>query len=127
MPQAIKAVLIDPYAENAADRVRDIVIDGPDRLEDYYAAIGHGCSMIEAVYPDAIGGECLYVDEEGLWQQYAGFKLAAFPHPLMGRGIIVGTNENGDTVSTTWKAEEVRPNIAGWLMDFERLAQEQQS
>lgn len=127
MPQAIRAVLIDPYAENEADRVRDIVIDGPDRLKDYYNLIGHDCSLVEATYPAAVGGECVYVDEEGLWQQYAGFQFRSHPQPLMGRAIIIGTNDRGDTVSTNWTAEEVRPNIIGWAMDFDRLEREMQS
>ncbi len=103
---AIKVVIIDPYKLEC----RDAIIE--DSLESYYAEIG--CRLIEPAYPDALGGECVYVDEEGLFEQSCGFQLMAH-HPLMGRGIVVGTDSQGRSVSTTWRADEVRANIIGWL------------
>lgn len=123
---SIRAILIDPYAETDAERVREVQIEG-ERLKAYYDLIGHDCTMVEAIYPEAIGGECLYVDEEGLWQQYAGFKMHGHHGPLMGRGIIVGTNMGGDTISTVIPLDTVRGAVRGWLMDLNRLAQERQS
>lgn len=106
---AIKVVIIDPYKREC----RDAIIE--DSLESYYAEIGGGCRLIEPAYADALGGECVYVDEEGLFQQSCGFQLAAHHSPLMGRGIVIGTDGQGSSVSTTWTADEVLANIAGWL------------
>jgi hypothetical protein len=121
--EMIRAVLIDPYAETASERVRVVSIGG-DHLKAYYDLIGHGCNLVEAVYPDALQGECIYVDEEGLWQQYAGFRIQGHHQALMGRGIVVGTDDEGNTISSLWNAHSLQARVAHWLMDFDRLAED---
>lgn len=108
----IRVVIIDPYAQTVENKIIE------DSLDAYYEAIGEGCSLVEAIYPQALGGECMYVDEEGLFQQKAGFYLRGWgPNtPLMGRAIILGTDDMGSSVSTTWDADEVLANVTGWAV-----------
>jgi hypothetical protein len=51
---------------------------------------------------DLGNGETLYLDDEGLLKAEPGpfFNILPYPQPLAGVGLILGTDENGETVST---------------------------
>jgi hypothetical protein len=124
--KAIRAILIDPYAFGN-DRVRDVPILGTDRLPEYYRLIGCNCTTITAIYPPALEGDCLYLDDDGLWNQYAGFEINSHPEPLMGRAIVVGTDDRGGTISTGWNTHALRARISRWFLSMDRIAEELQN
>lgn len=106
----IKVVVIDPYTQTC----KDVMMERG--LQAIYDTIGHGCDMFEPAYPAALGGEEVYVDEESLWRQKAGFQLRGHHQPLLGRGIVIGSpDDEGNAVSTTWTADEVLANIEHWV------------
>lgn len=108
----IKVVVIDPYTQT----VYETRIDRGS-LNAIYDTIGEGCDMFEAVYPMCLGGDCMFVDEEGkLGRQTAGFKMRPFEGDvLMGRAIILGTDEDGNSASTIWTDYEIQEFVTGWV------------
>jgi hypothetical protein len=108
----IKAILID----STAQEVREIEIE--NKLEAYYAAIG--CNTIDAVYPGELEGrDVVYVDDNGLLdgpQHF--FHLAGFPTPLAGNGLVIGTDDEGESVDAATPVDQVRQGVM-----FKDLAQ----
>ncbi len=99
----MKAIFID--SENK--EVREVEID--NSLKAYYRILD--CSMIEAAtyfpYED-----CIYVDEEGLYSGKDSFFTVEGGHqPFIGSGLVVGTSEDGETVSASTSLEEVRAKV----------------
>jgi hypothetical protein len=81
-------------------RLRTIVrVDMGTELQDFYFHIG--CGVMEAVHPRWMDPrDRLYVDEEGLLtpgKQF--FLIEGFGQPLAGNGLIVGHDEEGESVS----------------------------
>lgn len=83
-------------------------------LQTYYDLIG--CRVVDGIYLDA--ENFCYVDDEGLLKEQEGyFALANFPRPFAGNGIIVGTDEEGNDVSSKLVLEEVRRNVKFYRPD----------
>lgn len=54
-------------------------------------------------------GDGIFVDDEGLFKEYnAFFYIEGYPQPLAGRGLMLGCDENGESVEPTLSAQEVR-------------------
>ena len=52
--------------------------------------------------------ETLYVDDEGLYvENQRFFTWNGYPNPLAGRGLILGTNEDGESIDTDMEPEDV--------------------
>ncbi len=92
--EKIKVIKIDSYAKN----IEEIEINPV--LEDFYATIGKGCDMVQVVPMNnkVIGqGNILLVDEEGLFKHHTqGFNISSFPQTLLGNGIIIGYDLDGN-------------------------------
>lgn len=100
----VTGVLIDP----AAQEVRPVHVE-PGDLQSYYELIG--CDIVAPVY---LGddGAVVYVDEEGLAKGPQHFFLIeGCSQPLAGRGVMVGTDKNGDTIDSPRSADWVRENV----------------
>jgi hypothetical protein len=83
-------------------------------LQTYYDLIG--CRVVDGIYLDA--DNFCYVDDEGLLKEQEGyFTLANFPRPFAGNGIIVGTDEEGNDVSSKLVLEEVVKNVKFYRPD----------
>lgn len=103
-----KAIKIDATAHT----VTEIEID--NTLKSYYREIG--CRTIEAAYPRSLPpSDVLYVDEEGLLRDNLAsqpfFAIRSYPQPLVGNGLIMGVDGDGESVSPTITLEEVRKLI----------------
>ena len=85
----IKAILID--AKNGL--VKQVEIEDTNFCSDCYKHIG--CDMIEGAMD--VGGNALYVDEEGLCKEldYA-FIIQGGHQPFVGNGILVGYDAKKD-------------------------------
>lgn len=96
IPKAIKGFLIDPLA------LRITPIELPngtprDNLNAMYKAID--CDLVEAVYLNK-EQDAVFVDEEGLLKSPTLFFYIEGTHqPLAGRGVVIGCNEEGESVS----------------------------
>lgn len=99
--KTIKAILIDPVAK----LVTEVMVE--NELEAFYRILH--CGTIEAAYPEWMEGyNHLYVDEEGLFKEgQVFFRILGVSQPLAGRALVVGGNEDGDTVDATTTLSEV--------------------
>jgi hypothetical protein len=120
----MRAILIDP--------INETVIEVPytGDYKQIYALLG-----IELFTTVELGGdnqETLFVDDEGLLHgETHFFSLVGsdwkYAQPLAGRGLILGANDEGESVATDLTVEQVRQNVsfaqlkvAGWTKGTER-------
>ena len=98
--------------------IRGIQIDAEKRTVKEVRVIGD----YKAIYP-FINCDCftvvgisdtegIYVDDEGLLKEPKHFFMyQGYPEPLAGNGLILGTNDEGDSVDTQLTVEFVRKQI----------------
>ena len=97
----MRAILIDPFTQTIEE------VDYSGDYKDIYTLIQ--CELFSTVY---CLEDTLFVDDEGLYvkdQRY--FKVAGYPQPLAGRGLLLGTNEEGDSVDATAKLSVIEKII----------------
>lgn len=69
--------------------------------------------------------DALYIDDEGLLgdiTKQGFFEYAGYPQPLAGRGLILGTDVEGDTTNPQLTLEEVQQAVK-WT-DLDTIAKE---
>jgi len=112
----ITGILIDPYLK----KLTNVNVGTDHTLQDMYKHIG--CSYVETVnYKHISVVEDIWVDEEALLKRdQRFFKVSNLPYlhdgVIAGRGLILGGDRKGGTISTSLCIEEVTPRIS-W--DFE--------
>ena len=98
----IRTILIDPVTRTVQEAeidpvtrtVQEAEYDGT--LAGIYGLVA--CQTITAAGLQTDDMETIYVDDEGLFSGQPFFLHDDYPQPLAGRGIIVGTDdEGGDT------------------------------
>lgn len=101
-------LLIDPYTQTV--NPIDIVREDIHAIQD---AIGCDCFCVGGYLAN---GDVVYVDDEGLINGTThGFRIASINggQPLMGRGLVVGTAEEGASASAESTAEGIY-NVVHW-------------
>ena len=119
-----KAYLIDPFCLTTdewgkpqfdqQEIVREVEMSADYR--DIYHKLTHetmAVSTMEAVHAFSTPGDICYVDEEGLFKNTVDhwFILRGFPQPIRGRGLICGTDREGDSIDPKVAIETVRKNV----------------
>jgi hypothetical protein len=102
----MKAVFIDSKNKT----VTDVEIPEKGTLEAWYNKLG--CSMVEvAMYINE--KDSIIVDEEGLMNIQGDSVFFSFEgnQPLVGNGLIVGSNKIGETISPIVTAYDVREKV----------------
>lgn len=92
----MRALLIDPFTQTVTD------YDLDEGIQAIYDATS--CDCITSVrLPDHAGiDNCIFVDDEGLYREgQEFFTLIGYPQPIAGRGLVVGIDREGDTISTS--------------------------
>lgn len=86
-----------------------------DGIEDIYKHLG--CDTFDIV--NLGGGVDMFIDDEGLlknaWvdqetgekHNMTGIKLAGYPQVIMGNGLIMGHNEEGESIDSPVSVEQV--------------------
>lgn len=109
----MKGILID--VKNGT--VTDVIYNGKKTLEEWYRLIG--CSTVEVamdILPnkrDKITNSIM-VDEEGLLNVTPNSKFFMFQgghQPFAGNGLIVGCDDEGETVDVSITADDVRGKV----------------
>lgn len=104
----MRAILINP--ENRS--IKEIQIEGG--LDSMYKAMD--CEVVEA--PISFDNEdVLYCDEEGLFKpQKGGITMKDWCMPILGKMLIVGTDEEGCDVDAVSRIRDVRKSII-WVSE----------
>lgn len=105
MSKQIKVIKVNATAHTVTE------VEIEDTLEAYYREIG--CELITAAYPKSLTrGDCIFVDDEGLLHEPKPFFMyTGYPQPLAGNGLIVGVDEDGNTVSPKITLPQARARI----------------
>lgn len=102
--KSLHAILIDPTSRTVE----------PVELNRGYREISRilGCGCFTTL--GLSRSEVLYLDDEGLLKEEPGpfFKLEGYPQPLAGRGLILGLDFDGESVSTKLTVEKVRQKVS---------------
>jgi hypothetical protein len=103
---AFKVIVIDPIKrEVRAERL----LEG---LKPLYATMK--TDIVQVIYPDAIGGETMYVDEEGKQKPNHHFELRTFDHDVLAGVCVIA----GDECDTQWSPEEIEEFVT-WRPDLD--------
>lgn len=95
----MKAFLIDPKAQ----RITEVEYDGDYR--SIYKSLD--CVRFDVVEINA-EKDCVFIDDEGLMSEDAYFfGVQGFPNPLAGKGLVLGTDDEGDSIEPTIGMEDL--------------------
>lgn len=98
----MQAILIDPYKQTIE------VVDYSGDWRDIKALLG--CELFTTVYIDDV--DSIYVDDEGLYvEDQKFFKLQGYGQPLAGRGLVLGTDEEGDSTDCVSTLEQIQDMV----------------
>lgn len=108
MTRMIKAISIDPFACT----VTEVEYDA-ENYQNIYPLLSHPIHPVECftIAPTDIlkGADALFVDDNGLLNgPVRFFALAGSPQPYAGKGLIVGTDDEGESQSCQTRAELIR-------------------
>lgn len=90
------------------------LIDLDKGLQPIYDAIGNGCGCFTCPI-EFENGDVMYVDDEGLYNTFeGGIMMPDWAYPIVGNVLIVGTDDEGNTVDCNTTVEEITPLIQ-WI------------
>jgi hypothetical protein len=96
----MKAFLINPFEKSINE------VDYSGDYQDIYKLID--AELFDVVYID--GNNCIYVDDEGLFKNEQSFFQVGYAM-LAGRGLVLGTDDEGDSISPEIALEELRKQV----------------
>jgi len=98
----MKAILIDP----ALHAITEIEYDGSMQMiyESIDATLFDSVSLNEH-------RDIVYVDDEGLYKDNAYWRYGEYSQPLAGKGFVLGTNHEGESISPTITVEQLEAQI----------------
>lgn len=101
----MRGILIDPRAFTLTEVQLEAT---KDRLQQIYDLLQ--CHTFDCVGLD--NGDTLYVDDNGIATGSPfHFIVADYPQPLVGRGLILGTNDEGESISSITTLDDLRTRI----------------
>ena len=94
----MQAILIDPYTQTIE------VVEYSGDYKDISAMLG--CDLFTTVYAEM--PDTIYVDDEGLYvEDKRFFKLKGYPQPLAGRGLVLGSTDDGDSTDCVSSLQDI--------------------
>lgn len=98
----MRAILINPFDQTVTE------VDYSGDFRDIYKLIDADCFDCARISR----GDGIFVDDEGLLNQPTHFfQHAEYPNPLAGKGLIVGCDSQGESVSCKTTVEEVKSKV----------------
>ena len=84
--------------------------------------IGNGCTLFCVPY-DFSNKDGLYSDDEGLLQEkmIGAFKFSFWDVPLVGNAIILGTDEDGESIDYKSNMEKIASLISWFSPEFSEI------
>jgi len=100
----MQAILIDPYTQTIE------VVDYSGDYKDISALLD--CQLFTTVYTDL--PDTIFVDDEGLYvENQKFFKLKGYPQPLAGKGLVLGSTDDGDSTDCVSSLQDIQ-DIVEW-------------
>ena len=98
----MKAYLIDPFAKE----VSEVEHDGDfKQIYKFIDAEAFDCAHLANT-------DVIFVDDMGLTKdEQAFFAFVGYTQILAGKGLVLGTNEEGDTVEPKFSLDDVRSRV----------------
>lgn len=91
----MKAILIDPFKRE----VTQVELSEKNTLQEFYRILE--CSTVD-VPVTFDNRDSLWIDDEGWFQDYpegrAGFQMDGWAHAIIGKGVITGCDDEGNTI-----------------------------
>lgn len=97
----MKAYLIDPFSECVTE------VDYSGNYKDIYKLIK--AELFDVVYIN--DKDCIYVDDEGLYKNNQAFFMIDGSHPLAGYGLVLGTDDDGASISPEASLQSIRDRV----------------
>jgi hypothetical protein len=83
-------------------------------LQPIYDAIGNECSCFSCPV-ELDNRDTIYADDEGLFHPFeGGIMMPDWDYPIVGNCLIIGTDEEGDSIDCKTTVEEITPLIQ-WI------------
>lgn len=103
----MKAYLIDPFTQTVSE------VEYSGNYQDIYEFIDCDTFTCVDINED---GDTVFVDDEGLinGKPQEFFAIRNYPQPLAGKGLVLGTDEEGESVSPVSSIEDIRSKIE-WI------------
>ena len=101
-----KAILIDPTEKT----ITEVDYDELGSYRQIYELID--ADLFDVLRLD--DGDAIYVDDEGLYNKQDYFLYGEYPQPLAGRGLVLGTDEEGETIAPKISIDTVRQQVRWW-------------
>ena len=80
-------------------------------LQPIYDAIGNECNCFTCPV-ELDNGDVIYADDEGLYHPFeGGIMMPNWNYPIVGTILIIGTDEEGESVDAKTTVEEITPLI----------------
>lgn len=100
----MKAYLIDPFQMSISE------VDYSGDYKHIYQLIDCDCFDVVTINEE---GDGIFVDDEGLinGKSQAFFACYPYPNPLAGKGLVLGRDHEGESVSPKMTIEDLRDRI----------------
>lgn len=109
------------------DIVREAVYEDFNDIYKVLSYDDHVVNYFDVVYIQDAKGDCIYVDDEGLNpEQPYWFKITGGHQPFGGKGFVLGTDEEGGSISPQaitkeWLLENIAVAAHNIELKFERV------
>ena len=106
----MKAYLIDPFAQSVTEVEYSGDYTEISRLID--------CDLFTTSWRNKFG-DTLFVDDEGLinGKHQEVFLISGYPQPLAGKGLILGSDQQGESVEPSITLEQAKA-LVDWIPSF---------
>lgn len=115
----MRAILIDPFTETISE------VDYDGDYKSIYRLLSDEKQTVDTFTVVGLSDEeTLFVDDNGLLNEPTHFFIwKGYGQPLAGKGLILGVDEEGDSVATKYTLDYVKPRVL-WANNLELVGME---
>lgn len=119
----MRAILINPETKTVEEVEFDFDLASGRTYRKINELIGASLfTVVELLHLDDGTSETLYVDDEGLLNDPKHFfKWKRYHQPLAGKGLILGTDAEGECIATTLELDFVKGEVEFPSIEFVRF------
>lgn len=110
MSRIVKGILIDPFACTVTEVEHDAA-----SYKEIYKLLSHESMPVDcfttATSRALDGRDSIFVDDEGLLKPCSRFFVIRGEQPYAGKGLVLGADREGDTISASTKLVNLRREV----------------